>query len=126
MTKPRTRAPAKIGVTLDDVRAIALALPGVEESTSYGTPAFKLGGKLLARQHQDGETLVVRVDLDARDGLVRSNPQTFLVTDHYLAHPYVLVRLVHAKAAEIAALLEEASRSVGPTKRAAAKVRRDR
>jgi len=35
-------------VTLDTVRKLALELPGVEESTAYGAPAFKVGGKLLA------------------------------------------------------------------------------
>ena len=32
-------------MTYDDVRAIALELPGVEEGTSYGTAALKVRGK---------------------------------------------------------------------------------
>src|ERR1700751_3129677 len=32
----------------DTVRKIGLALPGVEESTAYGSPALKVHGKLLA------------------------------------------------------------------------------
>ena len=36
-------------MTFDDVRKIALQFDHVEESTSYGTPAFKLRGKLVAR-----------------------------------------------------------------------------
>jgi hypothetical protein len=31
----------------DTVRKIGLALPGVEESTAYGSPALKVHGKLL-------------------------------------------------------------------------------
>ena len=31
----------------EDVREMALALPGVEEGTSCGTPALKLGKRLL-------------------------------------------------------------------------------
>jgi hypothetical protein len=34
-------------VTWETVRQLALALPGVEEGTSYGTPALKVRGKLL-------------------------------------------------------------------------------
>jgi hypothetical protein len=30
------------------VREVASALPGAEESTTYGQPAFKVGGKLFA------------------------------------------------------------------------------
>ncbi len=32
----------------DTARKIGLALPGVEESTAYGSPALKVHGKLLA------------------------------------------------------------------------------
>ena len=42
-------------MTFDDVRKIALALDHVEESTSYGTPAFKVRGKLVARLREDGD-----------------------------------------------------------------------
>jgi len=51
-------------VTFDTVRQIAQTLPDAEESTSYGTPAFKVKGKLFARQHQDGESLVIGVDFE--------------------------------------------------------------
>jgi YjbR len=54
-------------VTFETVRAIALALPGVEEGTSYGTPAFRVRGKFLARLREDGETLVVKCDYHERD-----------------------------------------------------------
>jgi hypothetical protein len=107
---PKTRA----GLTFDDARTIALALDGVEEGTSYRTPAFKVGGKLLARLREDGETLVVPVDLTARDMLLRSDPETFYITDHYAAHPYVLVRLPRVKRGVLAALLEEAWGSLAP------------
>ena len=46
----------------DDVRALALSLPSVEESTSYGTPAFKVRGKLFVRLKEDGDSIVVRID----------------------------------------------------------------
>jgi uncharacterized protein YPO0396 len=41
-------------MTFDDVCAIALAWPGVERGTSYGTPALKVKGKLLTRLREDG------------------------------------------------------------------------
>jgi hypothetical protein len=40
----------------DDVKALALNLPGVEEGTSYGTAALKVKGKLFVRLKEDGET----------------------------------------------------------------------
>jgi hypothetical protein len=114
-TTPRAR-----GVTWATVRTLALALDGVEESTSYGTPAFKRKGKLLARLREDGETLVVRADQDARDLLVASEPETFFFTDHYASHPWVLIRLACVSRAALAAVLEEAWRSEAPAKRSPA------
>jgi hypothetical protein len=38
----------KSTIDFDTVRKIGLALPGVEESTAYRSPALKVRGKLLA------------------------------------------------------------------------------
>src|SRR5712691_11312735 len=35
-------------ITFDAVREIGLALPGAEESSTYGSPALKVGGKMFA------------------------------------------------------------------------------
>ncbi len=125
---PRATPPHARGVTFDTARTLALALDGVEEGTSYGTPAFKRRGKLIARLREDGETLVVRADHDARDLLIASEPDTFFFTEHYAAHPWVLVRLPRISRGALAAVLEEAWRSEAPQKRspaapAAAKVK---
>lgn len=50
--------------TFDTVRRLALALPGVEEGVSYGTPAFRVRGKLLARLREDG----IVADFDRNSG----------------------------------------------------------
>lgn len=42
-------------MNFETVRAVALALPGVEEGTCYGTPAFRVRGKFLLRLREDGE-----------------------------------------------------------------------
>ncbi|HEV3332236.1 MAG TPA: MmcQ/YjbR family DNA-binding protein [Bryobacteraceae bacterium] len=81
----------------DAVRKIGLALPGVEESTTYGVPALKVNGKLLAciavnRSAEPG-SLVVRVDFDDRAELLAADPDVYYVTDHYVGYNAVLVRL---------------------------------
>ena len=82
MRKKRQRQPEKKArpMTFEDVRALALALPKVDEGTSYGTPAFKVAGKLLARLHQDGESLVVKIDPDERTMRMTIDPDTFYIT----------------------------------------------
>ncbi len=46
-------------MTFHDIRKIALAWSGVEDGTSYGTPALKVRKKLLVRPKEDGDGLVM-------------------------------------------------------------------
>ena len=101
-------------VTLATVREIAFSFPGVEEGTSYGTPAFRVRGTLLARLHDSGEALVVKVDLAERESLMESDPVTFYITDHYLNYPFVLIRLSTASRSELRGLFEKAWRAAAP------------
>ena len=88
---------ARSTINFYTVRKIGLALPGVEESTAYGSPALKLHGKLLAcvPAHRSAEpgSLVVRVGFDDRAELLAAAPDIYYVTDHYLNYSVVLVRL---------------------------------
>src|SRR5580765_1203702 len=99
------QASSGMGVTFDTVREIAQTLSGAEESTSYGTPAFKVKGKLFARFHQGGEALVVSVDFDQREEMMRTSPDKFYITDHYLKYPWVLVRMSSVTPDELRDLL---------------------
>src|SRR5438105_3436849 len=92
-------------VTFDTVRQIAQTLPGAEESTSYGTPAFKVRKKLFARQHQDGESLVIGVDFEEREEMIVAAPEKFYITDHYLNYPYMLLRMSKVNDDELRDLL---------------------
>ena len=102
----------KKAVTWDTVRSIALSLPGVEEGTSYATTAFKVNGKLIARFHQDGESLAIKVEYATREVLIGANPKTFYITDHYRCWPWMLIRISNVRADELRQLLEDAWRSI--------------
>jgi len=101
-------------VTFEEVRLAAQALPGIEDSKSYGTPALKVKGKLLARLHQSGECLVLRADLLDREILLQSDPRVFFITDHYRDYPWILVRFSVVDPAALPDLLERAWRVVAP------------
>lgn len=100
----------------DDARRMALALPGAEEGTSYGTPAFQVRRKTFARLREDGDTLVLRCNFYERAYLVQAHPETFHVTDHYRDHEYVLARLSAATPEILRERLEDAYRAVAPRK----------
>jgi hypothetical protein len=84
-------------ITFDVVRKIGLALPGVAESTAYGSPALKVRGKLLASIpiHRSAEpgSLAVCVDFNDRAALLAEAPDIYYVTDHYIPYEFILVRL---------------------------------
>ena len=93
--------------TPDDVRALALALPQTSERPSYGTPGFRVRDRLFARLHQDGESLVLRMDRDERALLAQAEPDKFFWTPHYERHDWVQVRLAAVDRAELAELLRD-------------------
>jgi hypothetical protein len=96
-------------VNFETVRKIALALPGVEDSTAYGNLALKAHGKLLAcaPTHRSAEpgSLVVKVDIADRTQSLAEAPDVYYVTDHYVGYPTVLVRLSRIDAEALRGLL---------------------
>jgi len=120
------RGQAGAGLTFDAVRALALSLPGVEEGTSYGTVAFRVRKKLIARFHEDGESLLVKVELGVREVLMRAEPESCFITDHYVGYPEcLLVRVAQARPALVRQLLEDAWRRSASQRQLAERASRD-
>lgn len=95
-------------LSLAAIRRAVIALPGVTEGTSYGTPAWRHRGKLLARLHQDGKSLVLNIGQQTRDHLLQADPETFFVTDHYRSSTMFLARLDTITASDLKKLLARA------------------
>ena len=101
--------------TWADVVTIGSRFPGVEESTSYGTPALKARGKMMCRLRTDPDALVVRVlDVGDREALLRGDPDVYFTTPHYDGYPYVLVRLESVEMDQLVELIEDAWRIRAP------------
>jgi hypothetical protein len=82
-----------MAVTLTQLRAIAHALPGVEERLCHGTPAFYVRNKILARLQEDNEHLSVAFPKCERETLLDQFPDVFSVTEHFAHYDYVLMNL---------------------------------
>jgi hypothetical protein len=104
-------------MTFDAVRKVALALDNVEEGTSYGTPAFKVRGALMARLRDDIGALVVRMSIEDREALIADDPETYFITDHYLNYPWILVNLARVDPDAMRDLLRAAWRSAAAEKK---------
>ena len=112
----------------DDVRRIALSLPHVEESTSYGHPAFKVQGRSFVNQSREDEAIYLPCPQDEVDLLLRARPEVYFQTPHYEGWG-ILLRLDAADENELAGALEDAyanARAKGPVRpRTARNTRRE-
>ncbi|GAB3563787.1 MmcQ/YjbR family DNA-binding protein [Spelaeicoccus albus] len=99
-----------------DVVRIGLSLPETAESTSYGTPALKVAGKLLARlRNQDGGA-VLCCGLDEKAALLADDDPAFYTTAHYDGYGAILVRLEHTDSERLRELLVESWLANAPAK----------
>lgn len=76
-----------MSVTFNEACRIAKAIGNVEEATSYGTPAIKIGGKLVARLKEDGDSLVLGTTFEERAEMMEAELDTYYITEHYLNAP---------------------------------------
>ena len=107
----------------DDVRAIALALPGVVEIDSDGFD-FRVGGKGFVwsyPERQPGRPRVIRTDIAVlyvgdeaeKQALLRGEPDLFFSAPGYDGWPLVLLRLAAVDRARLEELVEDAWRMRG-------------
>jgi hypothetical protein len=103
------------------VEAIGRTLPDVEVTTAWGQPALKVRGKMFVciASHKSAEpgTLVVRMDIAARDALIADDPATYYLKEHYVGYPCVLVRLSRVRADALKDLVTGAHRYVSSATR---------
>jgi hypothetical protein len=118
-------SPAKRGTSWSTLCKLATKLPGVEQGTSYGTPALHVRKKFLARLKEDGESVAIKIDFSDRDVLLELDPAAFYLTDHYRPYPAMLVRLRQVRVDLLEQLLEQAWRLQAP-KSLLAEATRDR
>lgn len=93
----------------EDVVACASALPDVEIGTTYGKPALKVRGKMIAATTApDRGSFVLHSPVEEKAVLIATDRDTFWETDHYRGWPAVLVRYGTAAHDRIALLLARA------------------
>jgi hypothetical protein len=107
----------------DDVRRIALALPGAAEGTSRGHMTWTVGDKLfvwerplrksdlaaLGDSAPDGPILGARVEhVVAKEAVIASDPEVFFTTPHFDGYPAVLVQLEKIGADDLEEVIVEA------------------
>jgi hypothetical protein len=114
-------AKKRVALDFDAVREIALALPGVEESTTPRGTSLKVAGRMLACPaiHSSAEpsSLVVRVSAELRERLLATEPDAYYLTEHYVGYPSILVRLSRVSQDSLRDVLASAALEIGEKKR---------
>jgi len=117
LTRDHQPVPVAIAQSYERYLKVALALPGTEASTSYGTPAVKVRGKILSRWRTEAEgALAIRCDFLDRQILLHAQPDVFFLTDHYLNYPMILMRIEKVSREVLMDMVERAWRLVAPSR----------
>jgi hypothetical protein len=114
----------------DDVRAVALALPHVEEIDSDGFD-FRVGGKGFVWSYPErppGQRRVIRTDIAVlyvgdeaeKQALLLGEPALFFTTPGYDGFPLVMLRLAEVGRKRLTELIADAWRMRAPADLAAA------
>lgn len=109
--------------TLDDLRRLALELPGAHEVTYKGDPWFNVGKKTFALVPGDNSAAgraILKLDRAHQELLFEIRPDTFQPCKVATVH-WSYVRLADLELAELSALVQEAWAAVVP-KRVSASV----
>jgi len=111
-----TRRAAQGFDAFEVVRDVARAWADVEAGTKYdGSPVLTCHRCFMAgvAMHPSAEpdTLITRIDSEARLSLLDEAAETYYVTDYYEPHPVVLARLSRLDRAALSDLLAMARRA---------------
>jgi hypothetical protein len=101
--------------TIEDVRAIALDLPGTEEQLKYGRrPSWRTKAGGFTGFRDDGSLIVWVESHEQKHALIESAPDKFFTTPHYEGYRIVLVRIDAVDRDELRELVVESWRVKAP------------
>jgi hypothetical protein len=103
------------GATFEQVRRIALGLPGAEEVSTWGTETvFQVGGKMFAVAAPDESHATVKSTPEEQATLVAGDPDTYAVAPTTGRFGWVRVELARIDPPALRALVVAAWRSAAP------------
>ncbi|MCP3753782.1 MmcQ/YjbR family DNA-binding protein [Streptomyces sp. TBY4] len=133
-----------MGTTAEDVRRIALSLPGSSEKLAWGMPTFRVGGaangksgtggssgnsgKIFAALADDDTSIGVKCPREDREELIAAEPEKFFIRPgHDDNYAWLRVRLAAVEdAAELRSILTDSWCQAAPKRLAAAHPELDR
>jgi hypothetical protein len=108
-------------MTGDDLRALALGLPEVQEKLAWEVDiTFRVRDKIFAIMGPDGARASVKATVEAQQALVSSEPETYSVSHYTGRFGWTTIELARVEPDELRELVEDAWRRTAPKKLVAA------
>lgn len=106
-----------------DAHKIALSLPYVEERDHFGSPSFRVKGKIFAQlsaRGQENARALVKLSPADQTALTMTDSETFSSVPQWGQHGWTYIQLATVEEALLRSLLLQSWRLVAPKKLAAA------
>ncbi len=109
------------GVTYEQVKQWALALPGTAEVfvEDWGHPTLRVNNKMFASGSAESPTMSVKASTEDQAELIAADPQTYSIAPYIGRYGWVQVQLSQVDPAEMRELIIEAWRRTAPKRLAA-------
>ena len=109
------------GVTYEQVKQWALALPGTAEVfvEDWGHPTLRVNNKMFASGAPESATMTLKASTEDQAELIATDPETYSTAPYTGRYGWVLVQLSRVDPAELHELIIEAWRRTAPKRLAA-------
>ena len=99
---------------MSDFRAIALGMPSAVEQAHFGSPSFRVEGKIFAQLSADGETGLVKLPPGAQEWALDTYPEACTSASHWGKHGWTHLAWRELPQAIVADFVTSSWRSVAP------------
>lgn len=107
--------PRRFVITWGTAKALALAVPGAEERDHFGSPSFRVKGKIFAQlsaAHASEARALLKLAAADQSALTMLDPATFIPAPHWGRHGWTYIRLAAIDEATFCDLLEKSRRLI--------------
>ena len=101
-------------ITSSQVRGLALALPEATEAPHFDRASFRVRGKIFATIAADGESGMLKLDLEQHEALLKADPDAFFSFGGWSRSGATGVHFARVGKALFRDLLQQAFRNVAP------------
>ena len=107
---------ARRGVTYEQVKKWALALPGTADVfvEDWGHPTLRVNNKMFASGSPESPTMSVKASTEDQAELIASDRETYSIAPYTGRYGWVLVQLCRADPGELRELVIDAWRRTAP------------